>query len=291
MLQILINSLASGATFLLVGLGFSLLYNTVRFFNFSQAFVITSGAYAMFVTVIIWRAPLWMAIIIGASLASAIGATIEIYVFRQLRLRRVSSWGLLLTSLSGYLILQNTISLLFDDVTRSVRLGAVQVGHEVGGAYITDIQLLAIFVSMIVLFFVMFVLRTTSFGLAIRGISSNPELSVNFGISAERTILLTTLFSSALAAFAGMLSALDTDMTPTMGFRVLINGIIAMIISGVGSYPSLVGGAFILAMSQHTVVYYFGSQWMDAVSFIILIAFLSCKPLGFSGRRLKKIEI
>jgi len=37
--------------------------------------------------------------------------------------------------------------------------------------------------------------------------------------------------------------------------------------------------------------YYIGSQWMDAVAYVILIAFLLAKPLGFSGKRLKKVEI
>jgi branched-chain amino acid transport system permease protein len=43
--------------------------------------------------------------------------------------------------------------------------------------------------------------------------------------------------------------------------------------------------------TQHLAAYYIGSQWMDAVAYIILILFLIAKPLGFSGKRLKKIEI
>jgi branched-subunit amino acid ABC-type transport system permease component len=41
--------------------------------------------------------------------------------------------------------------------------------------------------------------------------------------------------SSALAAFAGILIALDLDMTPTFGFNYFLYGVVAMIIGGVGS--------------------------------------------------------
>lgn len=291
MLQILINSFVSASIFLLVGLSFSILYSTSRFFNISQAVVITGGAYAMFVAVYFGNLPLWISFFFGIALAAAIGVIFELSLFRTFRHLRMSSWGLLITSLGVYTIFQNVISIWFDDITRSVRLGAVRVGHELLGAFITDIQLLTLLVSLGGLFFVTLLLRATPLGLAIRGISSNSELSINFGINTEQIILIATLVSSVLAGVTGMLSALDTDMSPTMGFRILMSGIIVMIISGIGSYPSLVGGAIILALAQHSVVYFIGSQWMDAVSFLILIAFLIWKPLGFSGRRLKKIEI
>jgi branched-chain amino acid transport system permease protein len=60
-------------------------------------------------------------------------------------------------------------------------------------------------------------------------------------------------------------------------------------IGGVGSNWGLAGGALLLAMAQHLAAYYIGSQWMDAIAYIILILFLIGKPLGFSGKRLKKI--
>ncbi|MFZ1545916.1 MAG: hypothetical protein WAT12_02290, partial [Candidatus Nitrotoga sp.] len=89
----------------------------------------------------------------------------------------------------------------------------------------------------------------------------------------------------------GMLSALDTDMTPTMGFRLMLFGIMVFIIGGMGSYRGLVFGALLLGLCQQIVAHFVDSKWMDAIAFFILIAFLIWKPLGFSGRRLKKIEI
>jgi branched-chain amino acid transport system permease protein len=64
-----------------------------------------------------------------------------------------------------------------------------------------------------------------------------------------------------------------------------------MIIGGVGSTWGLIGGALLLATTQHLTSYYIDSKWMDAITYVILILFLIWKPLGFSGSRLKKNEI
>ena len=66
---------------------------------------------------------------------------------------------------------------------------------------------------------------------------------------------------------------------------------VAMIIGGVGNFKGLIGGALLLATAQHFGAYYIDGKWMDAIAYIILILFLIWKPLGFSGKRLKKIEI
>jgi branched-chain amino acid transport system permease protein len=134
-------------------------------------------------------------------------------------------------------------------------------------------------------------LEKSSLGRAIRGVSSNAELCGIVGVEVERTIHWAVAIGSALAALGGVLSALDTDMTPSMGFRLVLNGVIVFIIGGVGSYRGLVCGALLLGFAQHCVAYFLDSKWMDAIAFLILIGFLIWKPLGLSGRRLRKVEV
>jgi branched-chain amino acid transport system permease protein len=52
-------------------------------------------------------------------------------------------------SIGLYTILQNLISLIFGDDTKSIRTGEVKVGHEILGAYITDIQIITIVISAV----------------------------------------------------------------------------------------------------------------------------------------------
>lgn len=198
---------------------------------------------------------------------------------------------MLIASIGLYTVLQNFISLFFGDDTKSIRTGEVKVGHEFFGAYITDIQIITIVVSGLLFIGVLLLLHKTTLGKQIRAVSNNPELCNIYGIDSNRVILYATMISNALAAIAGILIALDVDMTPTFGFNYFLYGVVAMIIGGVGSYKGLVFGSLLLATAQHLAAFYIDTKWMDAVAYIILILFLIWKPLGFSGQRLKKIDI
>ena len=215
----------------------------------------------------------------------------EITVFRNLRKNKNNPYVLLISSIGLYVILQNVISLIWGDETKSIRTGVVQAGNEVLGAYITDIQIIIIASCFLLFLCVVALLNRTSFGRHIRAVSSNVALANIFGINSNKVILCAFVIGSGLAAIAGILVAFDTDITPTMGFNLLIYGIVAMIIGGIDSTWSLFVGAFLLATAQHLGAYYIDSKWMDTIAYIILVMFLIWKPLGFSGKRLKKIEI
>lgn len=291
MMQVLVNALVSASLFALVGLGFALLYQTERFFNFFLGLTITLGAYAMLFLAESCHLPLVLAIPLGVLLASVVGTAISSTVIRPLRQSQVPAWGLLIVSLGLYTILQNALSLVFGDNTRTVRTGAISVGYNVLEAFVTDVQLTTLFVCVTAFMALVQFLEKTRLGRAIRGVSSNAELCGIVGVEVERTILWAVSIGSALAALSGVLSALDTDMTPSMGFRLLLSGVIVFIIGGVGSYRGLICGALLLGLAQHIVAYFLDSKWMDAAAFLILIVFLIWKPLGFSGRRLKKVEV
>ena len=85
---------------------------------------------------------------------------------------------------------------------------------------------------------------------------------------------------------AGILVALDVDMTPTMGMNALMLGVVAVIIGGVSSISGITLGALLLAVAQHLGAWYIGAQWQDAIAFVILVLFLLYKPEGFFGKKL-----
>jgi branched-subunit amino acid ABC-type transport system permease component len=198
---------------------------------------------------------------------------------------------LLLVSLGLYIVLQNIISLLFGDDTKSIRTWEVREGIEIAGAYITPVQVIIIAVSIIVVILVSGYLMLAKTGKAIRAVASDSELSKLSGIKSDKIILISFAIGSALAGIAGILVALDVDMTPTMGMNMLLMGVVAMIIGGVGSIWGIVLGSLLLAAAQNLAVWYISSQWMDATAFIILLVFLLFRPQGFMGKKIKKATI
>lgn len=290
-MQIIINIIITFSIYLLITLSFALIYQTTKFFHFAHAAIITFAAYFTFLFFKQLSLPLLLSIPLSIFAATAIGLVCEISIYKPLRNRKVTSLVLLIASLGVYVIFQNIISLFWGDDIKSIRLGVVKTGNDFYGAYITDNQIIIIFVSIFLFISALLFLKYTKIGKDMRAVSSNEGLAGIFGINANKTILWSFGIGSALAGIAGILQAFDTDITPMMGFNLLLYGIVAMILSGIDSIWGLIGGTLLLATSQHLGAYYIDSKWMDAIAYIVLILFLIWKPLGFSGKRLKKVEI
>jgi branched-chain amino acid transport system permease protein len=164
-------------------------------------------------------------------------------------------------------------------------------GHQIFGAHITNVQLVMICVSLILFTGMDIFLGRTAPGRSIRAVAGNPVLCNLYGISSTRYTVLAFAIGSGMAAIAGILYAMDTAITPAFGFDLLLYGVVAMIIGGTGSSRGLLGGALLVAAAQHLAARFLDTQWMNAVTYLILIFFLIWRPLGFSGKQLKKTAL
>lgn len=181
--------------------------------------------------------------------------------------------------------------MVFGDDTKSIRTWEVKEGLNVFGAYITPVQIIIIATSIILVILVSGYLSWAKTGKALRAVAISQELSKFSGIKSDKIILISFAIGSALAGVAGILVELDVDMTPTMGMNMLLMGVVAMIIGGVGSIWGIVLGSLLLATAQNLAVWYISSQWMDASAFALLLVFLLFKPEGFLGKKIRKAEV
>ncbi|HAB53150.1 MAG: hypothetical protein A2315_05010 [Ignavibacteria bacterium RIFOXYB2_FULL_35_12] len=289
--QIIINIIISFSIFTLAAISFSLIYQTTRFFHFAHAVVFTFGAYFTFLFSQLIGWSLVSAILTAIVAACLIGCMAEWFIYRPLRKKESSSIVLLLASLGIYIVLQNLISLFFGDETKFIRTWEVREGIEIAGAYVTPVQIVIIATSIAIVILVSGYLMLAKTGKAMRAVASDSELSKLSGIKSDRIILISFAIGSALAGIAGILVALDVDMTPTMGMNMLLMGVVAMIIGGVGSIWGIVLGSLLLATAQNLAVWYISSQWMDATAFAILLLFLLFKPEGFMGKKIRRTEV
>ena len=289
--QIIANIFHSTCVYLLIAYSFTIIYFPTKFFHIAHAAIITFAAYFTYLFFQQLNLSIWLAVPSAIILVILLGMLIELSIYKPLRKKNTSPLLLLIASLGLYVVLQNCISMLWGDDTKSIRTGEVKVGNEIFGAYITDIQIITIVVSITLFILTVLFLKYHKIGKNIRAVASNSELANIEGINSDKVILWSFGIGSGMAAIAGILIASDTGMTPTMGFNLLLYGVVAMIIGGVGSTWGLIGGALLLATAQHLTAYYIDSKWMDAITYAILILFLIWRPLGFSGKRLKKIEI
>lgn len=290
-MQIIINVLLAAAIYSQISLGFTLLYRTCGFIHFAHGAIFTLGAYFTYLYASILGLNLFISIPLAILSAMLIGILIELIVYRPLRRKGTTPLILLLSSLGIYIVLQNLISMIFGDDTKTLRSGIVQEGIEIFGARITPIQILIVIVSMVLLVACWALMKYTKMGRAMRAVASDPNLALVSGIDTDKVILFAFALGSALAAVAAILISYDIDMTPTMGMNALMMGVVAVIVGGVGSIPGAALGGFLLAFAQNFGVWKISSQWQDAIAFIILLLFLLYRPYGFFGKKIRKVEV
>jgi len=286
-----VYGLIASASFLLVGISFSVIYNTTRFFHFAHAVVFTFGAYFTFFLHNWIGLPIFFAIPLAVIFSTLLGCLMEIIAYRPLRRKGASPLILLLASLGISIVLQNSISMIFGDDTKSIHFGVVREGISIFGGRITTTQIVIICVSIILVTLVALFLRVARMGKAMRAVANDAELASISGLDSNRVILGTFALGSALVGIAGILVAMDVDMTPTMGMNAFMMGVVAVIIGGVESIPGIALGALLLGMAQHLGVWKIGSQWQDAIAFVILLIFLLFRPQGFLGKKVKKVTL
>jgi branched-chain amino acid transport system permease protein len=289
--QILVNALVTGADYALLGLSFALIYRTVRFFHFAHGVVFTMGAYSTFVFKAWVGFPLFLSILLGVAVGALIGCLIEIGVFRPLRRARASSVILLLSSLGIYVATQNVISMVFGDDTKTLPGKEIDQYINIFSAGITPVRVITVCVSICLVLAVAAGLTRTKIGGAMRAVANDAELACVCGVKSDRVILWVFGLGSGIAALAGILVALDIDMTPTMGLTPFMMAVVAVIVGGMDSIPGVALGAIFVAAVQHATIWLLSSLWQGAIVLTFLILFLLVRPQGFLGSPLKSAAV
>lgn len=289
--QLVLNGIIAGSAYALLALGFGLIYSVTRFFHFAHGGIYTIAAYATFLAVAQLGLSLPVAIVFAIGLSAALGAAIDFSVYRPLRIRKAQSTVFLLASLGLFILIQNSISIMFGDDTKSIRHGLVSEGVSILGARITPIQIVIVAVSVALCFLTWLALHATPMGRVVRAVSNDAELAKVVGVNSDRVIVSVFAIGSVLGGVAAILRSLDSDMTPTIGFEALLMGVVAMIIGGVGSVSGALLGGLFVGLVRNLGVWKLPTEWQDAIVFVVLIAFLLFRPQGFLGRRLRNSAI
>jgi branched-chain amino acid transport system permease protein len=290
MSQLLLNIIYSAATIFVIGISFALIFSTARFFHFAHAAVITSGAYGCFAFSQWLTLPIFVSVALAIATGTGLGWCLELAVYRPMRRNGASPLTLLLASLGLYIVLQNGISMLFGDDTKVIGGSAVAPSFGILGARITGIQLTVIGAAVAVFLLKVLLVDRTRIGLILRAVADSPELAKVSGIDFDKTMGLAFCLGSFLASAVGLFQAFDVGMTPTMGLPMLLMGVVAVVLGGNGKSLGIAVASILLASCQEIAGWQFGTRWEETTAFLLLLAFLLCRPQGILGRPLQKNE-
>jgi branched-chain amino acid transport system permease protein len=279
--QLIVNSIIAGAIYTMVALGFNLIYGTVKFFDLGYGALTAVGGYAVFYFYKSLGLNIFLAIILGVLIAGLIGYVIYRLVYAPLRERKSSGMVLLVAALGAFTAIQAIIAILFTSQfqTLSRSAGTEQVFNIMGGV-ITQTQVIILVLGILIMFAIALTLKYSLFGKAVRAVADDEEVSKIVGIDTAKVVGKVFFIGSAIAGLAGILVGFDTGIEPTMGLSLLLKGVIASIIGGIGNIYGGVLGAFLLGYIENFGIWKISGEWKDAIAFGVLIIFLLFRPEG-----------
>jgi branched-chain amino acid transport system permease protein len=289
-LQQLINGVSLGSIYALIALGYTMVYGIVLLINFAHGDVLMVGAYAGYFILMRFGVNQWTmigAFLFAMTLCAALGVFIERFAYRPLRSApRLNS---LITAIAVSLVLENGARVLPFIGPNPRQFPRPEVSNiDLGAVSISNVQVIVIVSSALLMFALNYVINYTRRGKAMRAVSFDLQASSLMGVSVNGAISFTFALGSMLAAAGGLLYACAyPQISPTMGVMPGLKAFVAAVLGGIGSVPGAMLGGLLLGVSETLTKGFISSQYADAISFSILIIILLVKPTGLLGKKMR----
>jgi branched-subunit amino acid ABC-type transport system permease component len=291
MTQVILNSLIIGSIYSLVAAGFSLIYSVCRFINFAHGGIITIAGYLFFLFYLSIGINFTISVILTLLLSSMAGYLTNKIFFRSLKKRNASSAVLLISSLAILVLIESTIHLFFGSDYKTIKYTETNVGHEILGGYITNLQIIIILISLCLFIILFWLIKYTKLGKAFRAVADNRILSEIIGISMEKIYTHAFLVASLIAGIAGIMISLEQGIFPLLGSKYIVVGLTAAIIGGIGNIYGAVLGSLLLGLFENIGVSILPSAYKELVVFFLLLLFLLLRPQGVLGIRKNILDV
>lgn len=287
MLQQLVNGLILGSVYALLALGYTMVYGIIKLINFAHGDVYMMGAFVGYYLISYFHLNFFVALIMTMVITSAIGVIIEFLAYRPLR--HSTRIAALITAIGVSFFLQYGMVYLVGAEARAFPQAMQTVKYDLGPISVTNIQLIILVVSIMLMLALNFIVKQTKMGKAMRAVSVDSDAAQLMGINVNSTISFTFALGSAMAGAAGVLIGLYYNtMNPLMGMAPGIKAFVAAVLGGIGIIPGAAVGGFIIGMLETLSTAIGLSSYKDLVVYAILIVILLVRPAGILGKNVKE---
>ena len=282
-LQFLLSGITVGATYALVGVGFSIIYNASQVINFAQGeFVMLGGMMAWF---LFEQAGLPMAAAIPLAIAGTVMVGLALEKFAIEPARNASIVTLIIITIGASIFLRGGAQLIWGRDFHAVPALSGDAPINISGVAVNPQSLWVVGCTLVVTVLLHWFFSRSMTGRAMRAVAFNMLAAQLAGVNSRLILMFGFGLSAALGALAGVLIAPITLTYPDVGIMLGLKGFCAAILGGLGyPYGAIVGG-LIVGISEAMTAGYVSSAYKDAVAFVIILMTLFFMPNGLFGRR------
>jgi branched-chain amino acid transport system permease protein len=300
--QQLINGLTLGSIYGLIAIGYTMVYGIIGMINFAHGDIFMVGSFIALIVITalgltvstglgLTILALILVLVSAMVIASVFGWTIERLAYRPLR----GSFRLapLITAIGISIVLQNYIQISQGARVKPLQpiisggYTLMQESAEDGGfiVQISNMQILIIVTTVILMTIFSLIIARTSLGRAQRACEQDRKMASLLGINVDRTISMTFVMGAALAAVAGLMFLLYYGVIDFfIGFVAGVKAFTAAVLGGIGSLPGAMLGGLLIGLIETFWSAYFSVEYKDVAAFSMLAIVLIFLPQGLLGK-------
>lgn len=281
--QYCLSGITVGSIYVIVAIGFNIIYNTTGIINFAQGEFLIMGA--MIATTLSAFMPLAAAVFLAVLITALIGALIEFSFIRGIKAPSVLR--LIIITIGVSIIIREAMLHIWNEQIRALPYftGSEITSIEVLGAYISPQVLWVLGISAIIVLALGVFFNFTLTGQAMRACAANRNSARLCGINVRRMVTLSFMLSAGIGALAGCIISPLTQTQYNMGASLAIKGFTVAVLGGLGNSMAAVAAGLLLGLLEAFSISLLPLAYKDVVAITLLLVILFLRPSGIFGSR------
>jgi branched-chain amino acid transport system permease protein len=278
---ILVSGISLGSFYVLVALGFALIFGVTRNFNLAHGDLLVLAGYVAYGLWKVWEVPFVLTFPVAILVMLCVCLGLQ-RLFS--RLRDPIELNSIVLSFGVAILLQNSMLFCFSGDYRLIRIPILSQGFRIPGFYLSYGQLTLLLLSLITIGTLCVMMYRTYLGKALRATIQDKDAAALAGINVAAMGTLAFCIGAVLIGLAGPLYACIHYLYPSTGYEATLLAITITIFAGVGRLNGILLAGWILGLAESFTVVLCGASWREMVSAVLLLTLLTFRPHGILGK-------
>ena len=280
--DLVLNGLLLGAIFALAAYGMALVWGVMSIINIAQGEFVMLGGYVA--VMMYWAGihPL-LAVPVAALVMFFVGwllyrAVIFRVVDRDLFVSLLATFGL-------SILLQQLMNTVFSGNVQIAEAGLGTMFLFGGLVTLSQIKIVAFLLAFVVGGCLVFFLKRSRMGQAIRATAQNARAARVMGINTDRVYAVTYGLNAALCGACGALVAMAYNIHPYIGLPYTIRSFMIVVVAGLGNVAGVIVAGLGLGAAENIAGFVLGAQYQLAFVFGLLVVVLVWRNWRLAAKR------
>ena len=280
-----IAGIALGFIYVLVSLGYTMVYGVLRMINFANSEIFMWGTFGAIVsnrdlfkytqtsepaTGFKLLVVLFTGLLVSMFVAALTAVFVEFVAYRRLRMRGTNRLATLISAIGISIALAEVMRLLTDSrPVGSPRVLEKIILTEVWGANVRLDTLITIIAAAVIYFILERFIKLSRMGKAIRAVSQNEDAAKLMGVNLNRVITMTFLIGGLATGAAAFFYITVFEYTKfNIGFTMGLAAFTAAVLGGIGNIRGAFWGGFRIRFATRACKAHHVCPWVQLNQFL-----------------------